>query len=110
LPAAIRGAGPRTRAGRSGAKRPAERGDPAMRGRFTVWAIVAVALLIVLANTLFVVDQRQQAIVLRLGQPVRVVHAPGQGGAGLNIKAPFVENVIKFDRRNLALEADQEEV
>jgi membrane protease subunit HflC len=81
-----------------------------MRGRFAVWAIIAIGVLIVLANTLFVVDQRQQAIVLRLGEPVRVVHAPGQGGSGLNLKAPFVENVIKFDRRNLALEADQEEV
>jgi membrane protease subunit HflC len=56
-----------------------------MRGRFAVWAIIAIGVLIVLANTLFVVDQRQQAIVLRLGEPVRVVHAPGQGGSGLNL-------------------------
>jgi len=75
-----------------------------------VYFILALAILIVLANTLFVVEQRQEAVVLRFGQPQRVIHAPGQPGAGLNFKAPFVENVIKFDRRNLALEADQEEV
>ncbi len=75
-----------------------------------VYLILAFGVLIVLANTLFVVEQRQEAVVLRFGQPVRVIHAPGQPGAGLNFKAPFVENVIKFDRRNLALEADQEEV
>ena len=75
-----------------------------------VYLILALAGVIVLANTLFVVEQRQEAVVLRFGQPVRVIHAPGQPGAGLNFKAPFVENVIKFDRRNLALEADQEEV
>jgi len=74
---------------------------------YGVLAAVAVWLL---ANTLFVVDQRQQAIVVRLGEPVRVIHAPGQGGAGLNFKTPFVEDVVKLDRRNLALEADQEEV
>lgn len=81
-----------------------------MSRRLVIWGILAAATLVVLFNTLFVVEQREQAIVLRLGEPVRVIHAPGQGGAGLNFKTPFLENVIKFDRRNLALEADQEEV
>jgi membrane protease subunit HflC len=75
-----------------------------------VWAILAFVTLIVLANALFVVEQRQEAIVLRFGQPVRVVHAPGEPGAGLNFKTPFLENVVKFDRRNQAMEADQEEI
>jgi len=79
--------------------------------RFTVYVVIVIGLLILLGNTLFVVDQREQAIVVRLGEPVRVVNAPpGQTGAGLNVKTPFLENVIKFERRNLALEADQEEV
>jgi membrane protease subunit HflC len=81
-----------------------------MSRRLTAYAVLAVALLVVLFNTFFVVGQRQQAIVVRFGEPVRVVHAPGQEGAGLNIKAPFLEHVIKLDRRNLALEADQEEI
>jgi membrane protease subunit HflC len=80
------------------------------RSPLIAYLVVGFVLIVVLANTLFVVEQRQQAIVLRFGQPVRVIHAPGQQGAGLNFKQPFVENVIKFDRRNLALEADQEEV
>jgi membrane protease subunit HflC len=81
-----------------------------MRRRFTLWVVVAVATLIVLFNTLFVVEQRDQAIVVRFGEPVRVIHAPGQPGAGLHMKAPFLEHVIKLDRRNLQLEADQEEI
>jgi membrane protease subunit HflC len=81
-----------------------------MRSRFVLWVILAVAALVVLANTLFVVDQRQQAIVVRFGEPVRVIHAPGQGGVGLNFKVPGFEQVIKFDRRNIAKEADQEEI
>jgi membrane protease subunit HflC len=80
------------------------------RRHLTVWGVVAFVALIVLANTFFVVGQREEAIVLRFGEPVRVIHALGQGGAGLNLKAPFLEHVIKFDRRNLALESDQEEV
>jgi membrane protease subunit HflC len=75
-----------------------------------LYAVLAFVALVILANSLFVVEQRQQAIVLRFGQPVRVIHAPGQPGAGLNLKQPFVENVVKFDRRNIAMEADQEEV
>ncbi|MDB5465150.1 MAG: hflC [Phenylobacterium sp.] len=80
------------------------------RNPLILYAVLAFVALVILANSLFVVEQRQQAIVLRFGQPVRVIHAPGQPGAGLNLKQPFVENVIKFDRRNIAMEADQEEV
>jgi membrane protease subunit HflC len=80
------------------------------RRQLTVWGVMAFVLLVVVVNTLFVVDQREQAIVLRFGEPVRVVHAPGKGGAGLNVKAPFLEHVITLDRRNLGIEADQEEV
>ena len=80
------------------------------RQNIGVYAVLAVAALVVLANSLFIVDQRQQALVLRLGEPVRVINAPGRQGAGLNIKTPFLENVVKFDRRNLSLESAQEEV
>jgi len=80
------------------------------RRQLTVWGVIGFVALVVLANTLFIVDQRQSAIVLRFGQPVRVIHALGKPGAGLNVKTPFFENVIKVDRRNLGLEADQEEV
>ena len=80
------------------------------RRQLTVWGVIGFVVLIVLANTFFIVDQRQSAIVLRFGQPVRVIHALGKGGPGLNVKTPFLENVVKFDRRNLGMEADQEEV
>lgn len=81
-----------------------------MSRRLWTYLIVGVGALVVLANTLFVVDQREQAIVVRFGEPVRVINAPGRPGAGLNAKLPFWENVIKFDRRNLALESQQEEI
>ena len=80
------------------------------RRQLTLLGVIAFAILVVLGNTFFVVDQRQEAIVVRFGEPVRVIHALGQPGAGLNAKTPFLEHVIKFDRRNLGLEADQEEV
>lgn len=81
-----------------------------MRRPILGYLIVAVIAIVVLANTLFVVDQRQQAIVTRFGDPVRVINAPGRPGAGLNFKTPFLDHVTKLDRRNLSLEADQEEI
>ena len=80
------------------------------RSPLILYAVVAFVALVLLANSLFVVEQREQAVVLRFGQAVRVINKPGSNEAGLNFKQPFVENVIKFDRRNLGLEADQEEV
>jgi membrane protease subunit HflC len=75
-----------------------------------IWGVVGVVILVVLFNTLFVVDQRQQAIVLSFGEPVRVINAPGRNEAGLHVKIPFAETVVKLDRRNLGQEVDQEEI
>ncbi len=68
-------------------------------------------LVVILFQTFFIVDQREQAVVVNLGDPVRVINAPGDAPTpGLKIKAPFVEQVVKFDKRSLALEAAGEEV
>lgn len=73
--------------------------------------IVAVGLLVVLSQTFFIVDQRRQAVVIALGNPVRVINAPGDTPSpGLKIKVPFYEQVVQFDKRNLSLEAEEEEV
>jgi membrane protease subunit HflC len=81
------------------------------RNRLILWGVAAFALLIVLANTFYVVGQREQALVLRLGEPVRVVNVSRKNpDPGLKIKAPFVENVVKLGKLNLALESDEEEI
>jgi membrane protease subunit HflC len=81
-----------------------------MSRRMWGWVILAVGLLIVIFNTFFIVDQREQAIVLRFGEPVRVINAPRHAEAGLHMKQPFIEDVVELDRRNLGQEADQEEI
>jgi membrane protease subunit HflC len=81
-----------------------------MSMRAIVYGVIGVFLLALVFQTLYIVDQRQQAIVVALGDPVRVVNAPGHNEAGLNFKIPFMEQVIKLDRRNIALEAAQEEI
>jgi membrane protease subunit HflC len=50
-------------------------------------------------SSFFIVDQTEQALVLQLGQPRRVIREPG-----LWIKRPFIENVIHYDNRVLDFE------
>jgi membrane protease subunit HflC len=67
-------------------------------------ALVLVAL--VIANsTLFTVYQTDQALVVRLGEPLRVVTEPG-----LNFKLPLLDSVIDIDKRILDLENSSQEV
>jgi len=81
-----------------------------MSTRSLVLGLIGLFVITLVFQTFYVVDQRQQAIVVAFGDPVRVVNPPGRSEAGLNLKVPFVEQVIKFDRRNIAIEADQEEI
>ncbi len=62
-------------------------------------------LLIVSYSSLYTVHQTQQALVVRLGQPVRVVDEPG-----LHVKLPFIDSVITVDRRILDLETPTQEL
>ncbi len=70
-----------------------------------VLIVVLLAALLVAYSSFFTVYQTQQALVVRLGQPVRVVNEPG-----LNVKLPFVDNVIGIDKRILDLESPSQEV
>ncbi|MFZ5720788.1 MAG: protease modulator HflC [Pseudomonadota bacterium] len=81
-----------------------------MNSRAIVYGLIALTLVVLVFQTFYVVDQRMQAIVVRVGDPVRVVNEPGKNEAGLHLKIPFLERVILLDRRNIALEAQQEEI
>ena len=61
--------------------------------------IAAVAALVLLSMSVFVVDQRQNAIVFQLGEVVSVKTAPG-----LYFKVPLMQNVRFFDSRILTLD------
>ena len=60
---------------------------------------------IVIFQSLFVVQEISQAIVLQFGDPKKIVTK-----AGLNFKLPFIQNVVFLDRRILNLDNDPEEV
>jgi len=55
--------------------------------------------------SLFAVKEINQAIVLQFGDPKRVIAKPG-----LQVKIPFIQNVVFLDRRILSLDPAPEEV
>ena len=55
--------------------------------------------------SLFAVKEINQAIVLQFGDPKRVIAEPG-----LQVKIPFIQNVVFLDRRILSLDPAPEEV
>ncbi len=81
-----------------------------MNRPIVLWLFGLVAVAILAANTFFIVDQRQQVVVVNLGEPVRVINPPGAYDPGLKLKLPFVESLVTLDKRNQAIEAQREEV
>jgi len=90
----------------------------------TAVELLVVLVIVLLAFSLYVVDQTEQAVVTQFGKPVRVIINPIEGrrkeqilsdlnakyakegiavgeGAGLRLKIPFIQNVRKFERRLL---------
>tara|TARA_B000000565_G_scaffold247083_1_gene216228 strand:- start:209 stop:1129 length:921 start_codon:yes stop_codon:yes gene_type:complete len=63
------------------------------------------AIILIGLNSFFIVNEFQQAIVLQFGRPVN-----SKTTAGIAFKLPFIQNVIKFDKRILEWDGDATEV
>ena len=61
---------------------------------------LALVALIVISQSLYVVDVTEQVIITRFGNPQSVTSNPG-----LYVKAPFVDTVLRFDKRVLRIDA-----
>ncbi len=78
--------------------------------------IAIVALAMILLASIVIVDEHEQAVVIRTGEPVRVINrfqpdVPyGQTGAGMVLRIPVLETVQRLDKRVLNLDMDPQEV
>ena len=80
-------------------------------------ALVALAVLVVgLFSSILVVPETMQAVIVRTGEPVRVINRfrPnadfGQTGAGLVARIPFLEQVVLIDKRVLDVDMERQQV
>ena len=71
--------------------------------KFIVPVIVVIG--VVLFQSLFIVQEINQAIVLQFGDPKKIISK-----AGLNFKIPFIQNVVFLDKRILNLDNAPQEV
>jgi membrane protease subunit HflC len=71
-------------------------------------AILGVSVIVlgcVAVNGLFVVSQTQQVLVVRFGEPRRQIQDPG-----LNVKIPFIEDAVYYERRALDVDPPKQQV
>ncbi|MEM1352238.1 MAG: protease modulator HflC [Pseudomonadota bacterium] len=66
---------------------------------------IAVIAVVGVLSSVFIVDEREKALVLQFGQIKRVEEEPG-----LAFKVPFIQEVVKYDARILALDTEVTEV
>ncbi|MBL4858749.1 MAG: protease modulator HflC [Erythrobacter sp.] len=73
--------------------------------------IVAAIVLLGLLMSVYVVSEEQQAVVIRTGEPIGTVNTPdGKTNAGIYLRMPFVDRVVRVEKRLLDLEMSDEEV
>lgn len=73
--------------------------------KLTLWMIVAGVALVTLFNSLFIVKETEQVMVVALGRVERLITEPG-----LYMKVPFYNQLAVFDRRILQLHSTPNEV
>ena len=71
---------------------------------FAPASALIVAILLILSQSMFMVDQRQFAVVFQLGELIRIKDQPGLGW-----KVPLLQNVRFFDKRILTMDPGEPE-
>ncbi|MCP5369097.1 MAG: protease modulator HflC [Rickettsiaceae bacterium] len=67
--------------------------------------ITILSFLLLLSNALFIVSQKENAVVMQFGEAMKVIEEPG-----LNIKIPLIQNVKFLDKRILHVMAEEKEL
>ncbi|MEM8740237.1 MAG: protease modulator HflC, partial [Pseudomonadota bacterium] len=76
-----------------------------MRRLTAIFVIVLAAAAVTLWSSLFVVDEREQALVLQFGEVVATKRDPGLG-----VKLPFIQDVVTYEDRILSLDSEPVEI
>jgi len=72
----------------------------------SIFPIVLIVIFLILSGGLFVVNEKEQAIIIQFGKPVgnTIIEA------GLKFKMPLIQSVIKFDKRILEWDGAANEI
>lgn len=76
-----------------------------MNRTLAILGVLVVAAGVILSQSFFVVDETQQSLVVRFGEPKREIREPG-----LNFKIPFIEQTIYYEKRALDVDPPRQQV
>ncbi|SHH56552.1 protease modulator HflC [Thermosipho atlanticus] len=76
-----------------------------MSAKLISFIVILIVAFIILSLSMFVVDQTEQAVVLRFGQILNVYQTPG-----IHFKMPLIDNVVKFEKRILLYDIEPEKI
>ena len=74
----------------------------------TVTTIIVIAVIVIgilVAGPFYVIEEGEQAVIVQMGRLVNVVTE-----AGLHIKAPFIDEVIRYPKRIMAWDGEQKSI
>lgn len=87
-----------------------------IRNRPLLAGIIAVLVLAILYGSFPIVQETQQAVVVRFGKPERILNrfeagkSIGAAGAGISWRIPFVDQIVWIDKRVLAVDMESQPV
>lgn len=79
-------------------------------------AFLALAIIVLIGSTVSFVPETRQGVVVRFGEPVRIINAYKKGenfgstGAGVILRMPFAEKIQWLDKRVQSIDMDEQEV
>ena len=79
-------------------------------------AFLVLAIVILIGSTVSFVPETRQGVVVRFGEPVRIINAYKKGenfgstGAGIIVRIPFAEKIQWLDKRVQSIDMDEQEV
>jgi membrane protease subunit HflC len=74
-----------------------------MKKLITLLAVIAVIIIgVLVAGPFYVIDEGEQAVIVRMGKLVNVV-----ADAGFYVKVPFIDEVVRYPKRIMAWDGEQ---
>ena len=77
---------------------------------------LTIVLLILIGSTFIIVPETKQAVIVRFGEPERILNrwrpneTFGQSGAGLSVRVPFIDGIVWIDKRIQSIEMENQQV
>jgi len=81
-----------------------------MRMISIILGVIVIAGAFLILSAAYTVNEREQALVLRFGEPIAVINEAGDEQPGLHFRVPFIDDLVYFDKRNVEFDMAPAEI